>query len=77
MIATTVGGVPEVVQPQVNGLLVPAGDVRAFAAAVGSLADDEDLRARLSDGAKAMSSRYRPEPVFAAIERVLEQAARA
>jgi glycosyltransferase involved in cell wall biosynthesis len=75
VIATAVGGVPEVVQPQVNGLLIPAGDVRALATAIGSLADDEDLRARLSDGARATISRYRPEPIFGAIERVLEQAA--
>jgi glycosyltransferase involved in cell wall biosynthesis len=75
VIATAVGGVPEVVEPQVNGLLVPAGDVRALASAVGSLADDEDLRARLGDGAKATTGRYVPEPIFEAIERVLEQAA--
>jgi len=53
VIATPVGGVPEVVRNEVNGLLVPVGDVRALAGAVERLATDRDLRRRLEKEALA------------------------
>ena len=37
VVATPVGVVPDVVVPNVNGLLVPAGDVRALADAMAEL----------------------------------------
>jgi len=46
VIATAVGGVPELVQDGINGILVPPGNVRALAEAMLKLADD-DLRERL------------------------------
>ncbi len=52
-IATAVGGVPEVVRDGENGLLVPAGDVDALAAAIRRLATDEALRASLAAAAAA------------------------
>jgi glycosyltransferase involved in cell wall biosynthesis len=61
------------VEVQVNGLLVPSGDVSAFAAALRALSTDEDLRSRLSMGARATSGRFAREPVFEAIEKVLEE----
>jgi glycosyltransferase involved in cell wall biosynthesis len=51
VIASAVGGVPEVVRPDVNGILVPPGDPVAIAAALRRLAGDPDLGARL--GARA------------------------
>ena len=47
VVATRVNGTPEVVVPEVNGLLVEPGDVGAIAAAFVRLARDPDLRARL------------------------------
>ncbi|WP_432906040.1 glycosyltransferase family 4 protein [Micromonospora matsumotoense] len=46
LVATAVGGLPELVGD--GALLVPAGDVDAVDAAVGSLLDDPDLRADLA-----------------------------
>ena len=46
VIATAVGGVPEVVRPEESGLLVPPGDVAALAAAMGRLADSQEERER-------------------------------
>jgi N-acetyl-alpha-D-glucosaminyl L-malate synthase BshA len=51
-VATAVGGVPEVVESGVSGLLVPAGDAGALARAVESLIADPALRARLGAAAK-------------------------
>lgn len=50
------GAVPEVVGPEA-GLLVPSGDLDAFANALAQLLDDASLRARLSAGALATARR--------------------
>lgn len=52
VVATAVGGTPELVQDQVNGLLVPAGDSVALAAALRRLIDDGDLRQRLGQAGR-------------------------
>jgi glycosyltransferase involved in cell wall biosynthesis len=71
VIATSVGGVPEIVETGVTGLLVPPGDSRAFGAAMASLVEDRELRESLREGARAASARYRVEPIFEALEREL------
>jgi N-acetyl-alpha-D-glucosaminyl L-malate synthase BshA len=60
-VATSVGGVPEVVESGVSGLLVPAGDADALARGAESLIGDPALRARL--GAAA---RHRAAELFSA-----------
>ncbi len=52
VVALETAGVPEVVQDGVTGLLTPAGDVAAFADAVGALLGDSGLRARLGANAR-------------------------
>lgn len=47
VIATSVGGVPSSVSDGVDGLLVPAGDAKAMAAAIERLLDDDILRRNL------------------------------
>jgi sugar transferase (PEP-CTERM/EpsH1 system associated) len=44
VVATRVGGNPELVEPGVNGCLVPAGDERALAEAIAMYGDDAHLR---------------------------------
>lgn len=51
-VATGVGGVPEVVESGVSGLLVPAGDADALARGAESLIADPKLRARLGAAAR-------------------------
>ncbi|ADB74896.1 glycosyltransferase [Geodermatophilus obscurus] len=58
VVASDVGGIPEVVHHGVTGLLVPPGDVDALAAALDRLAADAGLRARLAAGARARAAEY-------------------
>ncbi len=53
VVATCVGGIPEVIADGVTGLLVAPEDPGALADALGRLADDPALRARLGAGARA------------------------
>lgn len=52
-VATNVGGIPEVVENGVDGLLVPFGDVEGLAKAVQRLIDNPDERKKLGDAAYA------------------------
>lgn len=45
IISTPVGGIPEIVRHQENGLLVRPGDVKGLAAAIGTLTEHPELRA--------------------------------
>jgi glycosyltransferase involved in cell wall biosynthesis len=47
-VATPVGGIPDVVQGGVHGILVPVGDAGAVAAAIAKLARDRTALARMS-----------------------------
>ena len=53
VICTPVGGIPEVVVNEDNGLLVPPGDVESLTGSLLRLLQDEPLRARLAIGALA------------------------
>jgi len=75
VIATAVGGVAEVVEDGVNGLLVPPGDPEAFAEAIRRFLGDEALRARLRAAAAPSVARYAPQELFGRLERVLVEVA--
>jgi L-malate glycosyltransferase len=56
--ATAVGGVPQMVTDNVNGLVVPPGSPMLLADALERLIEDPELRARLGRQAMADSARY-------------------
>jgi glycosyltransferase involved in cell wall biosynthesis len=50
VIASDIGGIPELVTHEVNGLLFPVGDVDALARALQRVAGDRGLLQKLRDG---------------------------
>lgn len=58
IVATRVGGVPEVVEDGVNGLLVPSEDVEAIASASIRILKDNTLGRRLGEAGKRKASEF-------------------
>jgi glycosyltransferase involved in cell wall biosynthesis len=52
VVVSDAGGLPEVVEDGVSGLVVPKGDADALAKAIGRLLDDDLLRARMGRAAR-------------------------
>ncbi len=52
VVASRLSGIPELVEDEVSGLLVPPGDASALAVAIRRLADDPLLRARMGAAAR-------------------------
>jgi glycosyltransferase involved in cell wall biosynthesis len=76
VVATAVGGVPEVVRDGQNGLLVPAGDVEAIAGAIRRLAEDESLRTMLAANATGSVAELDETRLLERIVRLIEEAGR-
>jgi len=58
VVASKTGGIPEVIEDGVNGLLVPPGEPEALARAIDRLLADRDLARRLSEGAQQRAKDY-------------------
>jgi glycosyltransferase involved in cell wall biosynthesis len=75
-VASAVGGIPEVVEPNERGLLVPPRDPAALASALRRLLTDEPLRRRLSGNALPyVRSRFDWPMIAAKIEEVYRELA--
>jgi glycosyltransferase involved in cell wall biosynthesis len=72
VIATAVGGVREIVENEVNGLLVPPRDPNALARAIERLAGEHGLRQRLGAQAIPSVADYAPERVLERLELTLQ-----
>ena len=72
VVATTVGGIPEVVVDGATGFLVPPGDPRAMAVAVRRYFDSEDPR-RFAQAIDGENEKYSWVRMVETIERVAEQ----
>jgi len=75
VIATAVGGVPELVRDGENGLLVPAGDVEALAEAIRRVVTEPGLRERMAAGAAQSVEHLDSEVLYAQVEEILRKAA--
>jgi glycosyltransferase involved in cell wall biosynthesis len=71
VIGCRTGGMPEIVDPEVNGLLVDSGDPDGLAAAIGRLLSDAQLRARLIPaGRKTVAEKFSPASFVRDVEAV-------
>lgn len=74
VVATRVGGVPEVVRDNETGLLVPAGDAAALADAIIYLLKDKEKRRAISDQAKRwVDSKFSVEAMVKGIANLYQE----
>ena len=57
VVATRAGGIPELIEDGVDGLLAPVRDAAAVAGALSKVLEDASLRQRLSAAARATANR--------------------
>lgn len=75
VLATSAGGIREVVTHEHNGLLVDQGDAEALGAAIRRYFEDADLRERLRAEAAPSVAAYAPDLVFGELGSTLARAA--
>lgn len=76
VVATSVGGVPELVENQRSGLLVAAGDADALSDAILLLAEDLPMRKRLAEnGLRVVEERFTFEQQAKKLAQVYEEVA--
>lgn len=73
VVSTSVDGCREVLEDGRTGLLVPARDPRALAAALARVLDDEPLRLRLAESALSASRRYDVDACVRQIQDLYEE----
>ena len=76
VVATAVGGVPEVVHDGENGLLVPPGRPDELAAALRRVLEEDGLRDRLAAAAKPSVAAISSDAIYGRLEALLAEAAR-
>lgn len=70
VICTPVGVAPEVITNGINGFVVPVDDAAGFAARAIDLLHDPDLRSRISDAARQLSTYFLPDRMLDELEEV-------
>ena len=76
VIATKVGGIPEMIQDGVTGLLVPPSEVDPLSAALDQLAGSSDLRAGMGELGRAFAARsFHPEQTVTSYVELYRQVA--
>ena len=75
MVASRVGGLPEVVEDGRTGILVPPGEPAALAEAVARLLDRPEIRRSLGDeGRRQVENRFRAAIMARRVEDLYEEA---
>ena len=74
MIATSTGGIADLVDPEQTGLLVPPGDAEALSGAMRRLLEDVALRERLASATKTHAEQFMAKAIVPKIENVYRQA---
>jgi glycosyltransferase involved in cell wall biosynthesis len=74
VVGSRIGGIPDLIENEVNGLLVPPGDPAALADSLWRILTDHDLRLRLGSGARSRSERFSVAAVIPRIEDIYSSA---
>jgi len=75
VVATCVGGVPEIVENEKSALLVPAKDPTALATAIARILSDSSLGLRLAeDAAAVIAKNHTPEQYVEALIKIYDEA---
>lgn len=75
VVASDIGGIPEIVQHEVNGLLVTPNDAGAFAHAIARLERNRELRLRLGAQGRRSAEAYGPSTMAAAYAEIYQSVA--
>ena len=76
VIASRVGGLPEIVKENQTGILVPPGDAKALASAISKLAADEPLIRAMGKSARLfVEKNFKPEDYYAKLLEIYESVA--
>jgi glycosyltransferase involved in cell wall biosynthesis len=73
VVVTPVGGIPDLVDDGVNGLLMPYGDPSALASALARLAEDPDSARRMGVAARQTVEQFTWERMISKLELTLER----
>ena len=74
VIATKVGGIPEIVEDGIHGLLVPPADEAALAEAIGGLLKDRKRAAQLGEAARRrVAEQFAPEQQLTRLTALVEE----
>jgi len=73
VVATQVGGIPEIIQPGVTGLLVPPGNDATLAQAIASLLANPTTAAEMGRNARRdVNERFNPETLLTRLSDLVE-----
>ena len=74
VVASSIGGLPEIVRDGETGLLIPPGDAHALATALAALAADPARRAQLGRASAAdVAHRFAPQRLHAAVQGLYDE----
>jgi hypothetical protein len=68
VIASKIGGLPDIVNDDSQGILVEPGDVEALRAALAQVLDDPDLRSRLGSAARSRAESFAADLIVPLVE---------
>ena len=70
LVATNIGGTPDLVEANVSAFLVPPNDAAALASALQKLIDDPVLRQRMADAARTRIRSLQARTIVPRIEKI-------
>jgi glycosyltransferase involved in cell wall biosynthesis len=70
IIASSIGGIPDIIHSGENGILVPVGDAAAWAEAIARLCRDPEKRRRMGGAGMQMAPRYSSEEMIKRIDQM-------